>query len=251
MEILDREGVRGLVPSASEKVAGGVYHTDNAHVVPRRLVACLSKAVQDLGVEVVTGVRVTDLKTGKGRVEEVRTDDGVYRGDKVVLASGALTASLLKKIGVRIPLQPGKGYSLSVKLEGEMPSVPMILAEGYMAVTPMREFLRFAGTLELAGVDYSIRPRRIDGILKSVHRFLPGLGEWEVLETWAGLRPCLPDGLPMIGMPTGWDNLIVATGHAKLGILLGPITGKLTAQLAMGEEPGMDLSGVGLERFGG
>ncbi|MCA9411242.1 MAG: FAD-dependent oxidoreductase [Candidatus Omnitrophica bacterium] len=250
MEVLDSKKVRERVPSASEDIAGGVHHVESAHVIPDRLMERLLRTVRDLGVEVHTGTKVTELVVEKGRVTSAKTEHGEFYGEQVVLASGALSPSLLKRIGVRIPLQPAKGYSLSVRLDGEMPPLPMILAEAYVAVTPMGDLLRFAGTLELTGVDYSISPRRIDGILKSIHRFLPGLGEWETVETWAGLRPCLPDGLPVIGKPKGIDNLTIAAGHAKIGILLGPITGRLTAQLAMGKEPEMDLKGVGLGRFG-
>ena len=238
-------------PCVSDEIAGGVHHLESAHVIPDRLVACLLKAIKDLGVEVVTETKVNDLQIKNGKVTGVEMDCGVFSSEQVVLASGALTPTLLEKVGIRIPLQPAKGYSLSVRLEGEMPSLPMILSESYVAVTPMEDQLRFAGTLELTGVDDSINQRRIDGILKSVNRFLPGLGEWETLETWAGLRPCLPDGLPIIGKARGIENLTVAAGHAKIGILLGPVTGKVTAQLAMREKPDLDLSGVGLERFGG
>ena len=120
-----------------------------------------------------------------------------------------------------------------------------------MAITPMNNLLRFAGNLELSGLDLSIDRRRVNAILKSVPPCLPDLDiqSMELMEIWRGLRPCTPDGLPDIGRPANYDNLIVATGHAMKGISLAPVTGKLVAQLAAGEEPGIDISGMKIERF--
>lgn len=250
MEVLDSAAVRKLTPTASPDIAGGVHHLESGHVVPDRLIDCLRRAVESLGVEIRTGVEAVGLLGGGGKVEAVETPHGRLPVERLVLASGALAPALLLKVGVRLPLQPGKGYSVTVKVpQPKMPPLPMILSEGYVAVTPMADRLRFAGTLELSGVNHSIDPRRIAGVLKTVNAFLPGLGDWETLETWAGLRPCLPDGLPAIGKPRGWRNLVVAAGHAKIGILLGPITGRLTAQHILGDPTSLNLAPYALDRF--
>ena len=118
-------------------------------------------------------------------------------------------------------------------------------------LTPMEDMLRFAGTLELAGFDMSINRRRLRAILKSVHSYLPDIKPeaLELIEIWRGLRPCSPDGLPYLGRPRRYNNVIVATGHGMKGVSLGPITGKIVSQLALGEPPETDISALSLERF--
>jgi len=113
----------------------------------------------------------------------------------------------------------------------------------------MGEWLRFAGTLELGGLDFSIDRRRVEAIRAGVRRYVAGIDDLKLVETWRGLRPCTPDGLPIIGWSRRFDNLIMATGHAMLGISLGPITGKLVSQLAAHKEPSVDLDPLSPERF--
>jgi D-amino-acid dehydrogenase len=131
--------------------------------------------------------------------------------------------------------------------------MPLLLGESRVAVTPMISpagpTLRFAGTLELAGMDFSINQRRVNAIRRAARDYLADLEETETLEIWRGLRPCTPDGLPIIGRTRAFENLIVASGHAMLGMSLGPVTGKLVEQLVRGEKPLMDLTPLRVERF--
>jgi len=127
-----------------------------------------------------------------------------------------------------------------------------MLSETKVVLTPMDDMLRVAGTLELAGFDMSINNRRLQAILKAVPTYFPDFNpkEMEVIEIWRGLRPCSPDGLPYLGRPRRYNNVIIATGHGMKGISLAPVTGKLVAQLAAGENPQIDLTALGIERFG-
>jgi D-amino-acid dehydrogenase len=131
------------------------------------------------------------------------------------------------------------------------PLIPVTLAEAKVVITPMADTVRFAGTLELAGFDQSINQRRVQAILKAVPVYLPDFDpkSFELIEIWRGLRPCSPDGLPYIGRPPRYDNLILATGHGMLGISLAPITGKLVSQLAAGENPSINIEALRVERF--
>ncbi len=126
-----------------------------------------------------------------------------------------------------------------------------MLAEAKVALTPLGDTLRFAGTLELAGLDLSINMRRVQAILKAIPGYLPDIHpeNLELIEIWRGLRPCTPDGLPFLGRPIAYDNLILAAGHAMIGISLSPITGKLVSQLAANEKPSIDLAALNIERF--
>ena len=131
------------------------------------------------------------------------------------------------------------------------PARPLVLADAKVAVTPMGETLRFAGTLEMAGLDLSINKRRVNAILKAVPQYLPDIRpeNQRLIEIWRGLRPCTPDGLPFLGRLSTYDNLTIAAGHAMIGLSLGPITGKLVSQVVEHEKPEIDLSMLKVERF--
>jgi D-amino-acid dehydrogenase len=116
----------------------------------------------------------------------------------------------------------------------------------------MTDAVRFAGTLELAGLDLSIDQRRVRAILRAVPEYVPDLdpARLELVEIWRGLRPCTPDGLPLLGRTRTPSNLTVAAGHATIGVSLGPVTGKLVSQVVSESETGFDLNALAVERFG-
>ena len=126
-----------------------------------------------------------------------------------------------------------------------------MLSESRVAVTPMGETLRLGGTLELAGMDHSINSRRITAIINAVSQYLPAfdIGSHEIVDTWCGLRPCTPDGLPFLGRSPDFSNLIVAAGHAMIGVSLGPVTGKLVAQIVAGGRTDINLDLLAVDRF--
>jgi D-amino-acid dehydrogenase len=129
------------------------------------------------------------------------------------------------------------------------PRIPVFMQESRVIATPLAGRLRLAGTLELAGLNLGIDARRTRAIVAAARRVLPGLGAPRVLELWAGLRPCAPDGLPLIGRPAELENLVLATGHATMGLTLAPITGRLVADLLAGEPPGHDVAALQPDRF--
>jgi D-amino-acid dehydrogenase len=165
------------------------------------------------------------------------------QADEYVVAGGAWSPRLVRDLGLTLPMQAGKGYSLTLPNPKRLPAVPFILTEARVAVTPMGGRLRFGGTMEIAGLDESVNPARVRGIIKSVPRYLPDFrpADFEGLPVWRGLRPCSPDGLPYLGRFRRFTNLWVATGHAMMGLSLGPITGQLLAGMLSGEEPPFDL----------
>jgi D-amino-acid dehydrogenase len=142
-------------------------------------------------------------------------------------------------------MQPGKGYSLTLPQPRQLPRLCSILCEARVAVTPMGGTLRFGGTMEIAGLHGRIDPRRVQGIVDSSIRYLPAFTpqDFAHIKPWCGLRPCTPDGLPYIGRTSRWQNLTIATGHAMMGLSLGPATGELVAQLV--DHP-MPISGAAL-----
>jgi D-amino-acid dehydrogenase len=158
---------------------------------------------------------------------------------------------MARELGLNLPLQAGKGYSLTVPHPRQLPTLCAILTEARVAVTPMGGSLRFGGTMEIAGLNEDINPRRVRGIIKAAPRYYPDFREadFDGLQPWRGLRPCSPDGLPYLGRPRRYDNLVVATGHAMMGLSLGPITGRLVATLLAGERPEFDLGLLDPDRY--
>jgi D-amino-acid dehydrogenase len=154
-----------------------------------------------------------------------------------------------RALKLRIPIQAAKGYSLTLESPDPSPRLPLLFGEARVVVNPLGEALRLAGTLEMAGMDFSINARRVEAIRRSCAAYLPGIAEANLIEIWRGLRPCTPDGLPIISRCKEFDNLIVAAGHAMLGMSLGPVTGKLVSQLACEEKTDFDLAPLNLNRF--
>jgi D-amino-acid dehydrogenase len=247
---LDGAGVRALEPCLRADLAGGVFYPDDAHVTPDRFVRGLARVCEGLGVQLRTGTEVLGLTTRGRSITAVETTRGDLAADQVVLAAGPWSAGLARSLGLDLPLEAAKGYSVTCDRPADGPTRPVLLGEARVAVTPMGDALRFAGTLELAGLDLTINRRRVAAIRRAVPQYLAGDDAYRVREIWRGLRPCSPDGLPYVGRPARLDNLVVATGHAMVGVSLGPITGALVADLVTGAPPRVDLAPLHPDRFG-
>lgn len=252
-KVLDGDGARAVEPALRADIAGGVYFPDDAHVTPDRFVIGLGRVVERMGVTVRTGTEVLGFSTTGRRIAAVETTRGDIPCDDVVLAAGSWSPRVAKALALDLPIQAAKGYSITYEQPANGPRVPMLLVESRFAVTPMRgervDTLRLGGTLELAGLDLSIDRRRVRAITRGARDYLTLPQEMKLLEVWRGLRPCTPDGLPLIGRPRRWDNLVVAAGHAMIGLSLGPVTGKLVAQTIAGEKPLLDLGPLDPDRF--
>ncbi len=246
---LDAMQVRELEPNVLPGVAGGVYFPADTHLRPADFVQRLAARAEKLGACIRTKTEVIGFETSGRKVVRVKTTRGDFVPAQVVLAAGAWSPVVARDLRLRLPIQAAKGYSITIKRPDKSPTIPLLLGEARVAVTPMGEVLRLAGTLELAGLDLSIHSRRVAAIRCAAKSYLPGLERIEPLEIWRGLRPCTPDGLPIVGRARGFDNLIVAAGHAMVGMTLGPITGKLVAQLVCGEKTDVDVRALRLERF--
>jgi D-amino-acid dehydrogenase len=229
--VLGQGEMHDLEPALLPQVIGGVFYPNDGHIDPARFVTGLADKARDLGAEVWTKTEVKAFETSNGKVIGIHTARGDVRSRQVVLAAGAWSPEVARALRLRLPIQAGKGYSLTLKNPHSTPRLPLLFGEAGVVANPLGYALRLAGTLELAGMDLSIDAQRLEGVRKSAGMYLPGIAEAKVIETWAGLRPCTPDGLPILGRPKRLDNLIVAAGHAMLGMSLGPVTGKLVSQL--------------------
>ena len=249
--VLDPHETAALDPNITMSIKGSVYYPKDCHLNPNQLIQSLRNKVSSLGGKFVYGKHVLGWHENAGRIFAVRTVSGDYQADEFVLSTGVWSDAMSKPLGLKIPMQPGKGYSLTLPDPVELPKVCSILVEAKVAVTPIGSGLRFGGTMQLGELNESIDPRRITGILKSIPKYMPKFkpSHFEGIEPWVGLRPVSPDGLPYIGRTSGIGNLVVATGHAMMGVSLGPITGELVGQILAGEPSKIDLQLASVDRF--
>ena len=250
-EVLDAKAVAALEPGVCMDVAGGVHFPKDCHLDPGRLMAALQRSLEAVGVEFRFDCEVNGWRVNGRRIEAVRTNAGDFFADEFVLCGGAWAPSIVSDLRVRVPMQAGMGYSLTLDHPRQSPQICAILTEARIAVTPMGAPLRFGGTMEIAGMDERINERRVRGIINAVPRYFPEFSPEDFAEVrpWSGLRPCSPDGLPYVGRFGAYDNLSTATGHAMMGLSLGPITGRLVAELLDGERQSHDLTLLSPDRF--
>ncbi len=247
---LTAEAVQKMVPGVHPAVTAGIHFPEDAHLDPAKFVRGLAAVVQEQGGMIQTDTEVLGFETLGRNIVGVKTTRGDFKAQEVILAGGVWSSGMVGSLGLKLPIQPAKGYSLLVQRPATYPDVPLMLGETKVVTTPLGPLMRLAGTLELAGFDMSINRRRVEAIRRSASSYLTGLEGAEPVEIWRGLRPCTPDGLPVIGRPAAYDNLIIAAGHAMLGVSLGPVTGQMVAQVACGQAPTLDLAALRLERFG-
>ncbi len=251
VEMVDVEGIRRLESNVDFDCIGGAFYTQDAHLDPARFVRGLAARCVERGLDLREQTEVLGFYKEGGKIKIVETTRGGFEARDVVLCSGSWTPGLVGDLGLALPVQPAKGYSITTHKPDACPQIPFMLVEAKVGATPMGEKLRFAGTLELAGMDLSINRRRVAAIMNAVPQYVPAWapGVLELIEVWRGLRPCTPDGLPFLGRAAAYENLTVAAGHAMIGISLGPVTGAITARLVQGEDPGFDLGLCDVDRF--
>jgi D-amino-acid dehydrogenase len=249
VQVLDHGQVHDLEPALLAGVIGGVFYPNDGHIDPLRFVTGLADKARMQGVEISTDTEVIGFETSNGQVAAIRTTRGNVRAKQVVLAAGSWSPEVARALKLRIPIQAAKGYSITLENPEPAPRLPLLFGEARVVVNPLGHGLRLAGTLEMTGMDLSINTRRVEAIRRSCSAYLPGIPEAKVIETWRGLRPCTPDGLPILGRSKEFNNLIIAAGHAMLGMSLGPISGKLVSQLVCEEQTDLDVTPLRLDRF--
>lgn len=248
-KLLDGAAARAHEPSLRPEIVGGVLFPDDAHIIPHAFVTGLARVLEGQGVRILRSTEVLGFRVAGRNVAAVETTRGELEADVVVLAAGAWSPGVAASLRLDVPIEPAKGYSVTYERPAGGPGLPLILGEAKVAVTPMGDRLRFGGTLELAGLDLAVNRRRVAALVRGAGRYLHGTEALRVIEIWRGLRPCTPDGLPLVGRPRRYENLILAAGHAMIGISLGPVTGKLVAQLASDQTPAVDVSALNPDRF--
>lgn len=242
VELLSLDDVKELEPNVELNIKGAIHYKCDAHTTPNEFMKQLYGYLKNKGVTFYTNEKVIDLDVLSDKVSKVKTDKREISADEVVIAAGSWSPLLTKKLGVQILVQAGKGYRIDVEREVGI-TMPAILMEAKVAVTPMNGFTRLAGTMEIAGINNNINPIRVKAIAKAVENYYKGMQiqESEISTAAYGLRPISPDGLPYIGRLSKFKNVTIATAHAMMGWSLGPATGKLVSEIITDQKMAMNI----------
>ncbi len=249
--ILSLTELQKLEPDVRVRARGGIYYPGDAHLTPRVLVEKLILHLKQEGITFHRNTKVTGFHSENNLVKAIKTDQGDFEIDTLVMAAGSWSGALCSVLGIGLPMQAGKGYSFTVPNVEKNTRIPTIFLEARVAVTPMGSSLLFGGTMEIAGDDHSINMNRVKGIVDSIPNYYPDM-KVDIPKkenVWHGLRPCSPDGLPYIGRSSRLTNVIVATGHSMMGLSLGPGTGKLVSEIALEEKSSIPLQAFNPERY--
>ncbi|MGI9548037.1 MAG: NAD(P)/FAD-dependent oxidoreductase [Flavobacteriaceae bacterium] len=240
---LDLAELKKLEPGVELDVKGAIHYECDRHTTPTEFMPKMVKYLSNAGVHLKTNEEVLEISTSGSRVKEIRTSKASYNADVLVLAAGSWSGNISKRLAIKLPLQAGKGYSIDVKKYTGI-SIPAVLMEAKVAVTPMQGFTRFAGTMEFSGINDTIRKERVEAIANASKNYYPEIeiNAEDKANAKSGLRPVSPDGLPYIGRSNTYNNLIYATGHAMMGWSLGPATGKLVSEIIDHKKTAMDIA---------
>ena len=249
VENLSKEEVFKIEKNVDLNIKGAVYYHSDAHMTPNEFMPQLKTYLKKKGVSILSNEEVLEIDVENEKITRIKTTNLNIKSDEFVIATGSWSQNLAKKLGVKIPIQAGKGYRINVERETNI-TVPAILMEAKVAVTPMIGFTRFAGTMEIGEINHKINFTRVSAIAKAAEKYYPDLKitQLEKEDAKCGLRPLSPDGLPFIGKSSKCKNVTFATGHAMMGWSLGPATGKLVSEIISDKKRSLDLSSFHVDR---
>ena len=248
-ERLDSDALQALEPALREGLAGGWYYHDDAHLRPDKLMRAWRARVEADGGSIREHHDFRGFESANGRVRAARTSAGDVAGDLFIVAAGAWTPLLKRHLGCSVPIQPGKGYSLTMPRPAACPTIPLIFPETRVVATPFPSGYRLGSTMEFAGYDATIRPERVQLLRDGAAPYLREPTCEPVLEEWFGWRPMTYDSLPIIDRCPRFTNVILAAGHNMLGLSMAPATGKLVAEMAEAASTHVDPEPYRVNRF--
>jgi D-amino-acid dehydrogenase len=249
--LLSKEQLQLVEPGVQMEALGAVHYRCDAHLYPTALMEQLVKSIKSNHGNIQTNSLVLGMEVERGQIKKLNTSIGNFEADLFVVTGGSWLPELTKMAGIQIPMMPGKGYSVTIKNPPVKLNIPAILLEARVAITPMNGFMRYGGTMEIAPVNSHINLKRVAGIIESVPKYFRNL-QLEMPDTkdiWYGFRPCPPDGLPYIGFSKKVKNMMIAGGHAMMGLGLGPATGRIVADLANDHPLTVKVDAFDPERF--
>jgi D-amino-acid dehydrogenase len=244
VDYLNKNDILKLETGLETAATGGVHYVGDAHMSPNQFMTFIKQELTQMGVELISNQLVEDFENSGNKIVKIKTGVKDFNCDEVVLCAGAWSPLIAKKMGIKFNLLPGKGYSFNLDKSSNQPTIPTILCEGKVAVTPFENQLRFGGTMEITHTkNNEVNMKRVEGIVNTVNQFYPNLNVElpNRSDVWAGFRPCTPTGLPIISRNSKVDNLIVATGHAMMGLSLAPATGKIVEEIISEKKLSLDI----------
>lgn len=248
-DIFDGAALAAREPALLPGMAGGVLFPDDAHFRPDAYCAELARLVRRLGGIIEEGCEVLSLRAEEDRIVAVETSSGPRSAPQIVVALASWSPALVKSVGMVLPVQPGKGYSITYTLPAILPKTPLVLTERSVCVTAWSNGYRLGSTMEFSGFDDKLNAKRLAALERGAHEYLQEPFGEEVKERWFGWRPMTYDDLPIIGASPKHRNLFLATGHGMLGMSMSAITGQLMAELLTGREPSIDIAPFAPGRF--
>ncbi|HET8554059.1 MAG TPA: FAD-dependent oxidoreductase, partial [Rhodanobacteraceae bacterium] len=241
--------VLAMEPSLREDIVGGIHHPGDARIRPDRYVSELARRVRELGGVIEEDTRVERFSTTHGSIRQVRTGRGHFSADRIVLALGAWSPRIASRLGLHVPMQPGKGYSITYSRPSLCPRIPLVLHEVSVCVTSWESGFRLGSTMEFSGYDRRLNRARLAALERGAALYLREPAGAVVEDKWWGWRPMSVDELPIIGPSTRWSNLMLATGHGMMGMSMSAATGELVASLCVGPAPVLDPTPYAPSRF--
>lgn len=250
-KVYQQSDMKKIEPFVDFNIAGAIHYKTDAHVHPQKHMHWLIRTLEQNGVAIRDGIKVDAITLSKGKIKAIRSGDKVFRADEYVIAGGAKSSVLAGLAGIKLPVIAGKGYSIDFKADSIRLDTPVILTEARVAITPFKDALRLGSGMEFNGETGQVRLRRVQAILNRTHKAIPLFPEADAnqLDIWEGLRPLSPDGVPFIGRTQKLDNLLFATGHAMMGMSLGPVTGRIITDIITGAKPGFNMDHLNPDRF--
>ena len=238
-----------LEPALRKNVYGAWFHKKDSHLRPDKLLSAWQQVLLKMGVAIEENCRLEDLVAESRQIRHAETTAGIYTADEYVLATGAWTPQLTDRLNLSLPVEPGKGYSLTMTRPAVCPAIPCYFSEPSIVATPWEGGFRLGGTMEFSGFNSDILARRVQNLITGANEYLKEpIGE-PVMEEWVGMRPMVYDDLPIIDRAPNHPNLVVATGHGMQGISMATSTGKLVMEIITGRRPHIDPTAFGIQRF--
>ncbi len=246
---LDRDELLEMEPALKPDIAGGWHSEVDWHLRPDMLMVSWKKHLTRRGLILEEHAKLLDFEISGNTITHVNTVQGKFCADAFILATGAWAPQTAKQLGLNLPVQPGKGYSITMERPGICPKMPCYLYEKNMVVTPWKSGYRLGGTMEFSGYSTTLNTRRLSKLVTGATQYMKDPTGHPVIEEWAGLRPMTYDDMPIIDRSPAQENLVIATGHGMLGLTLATGTGKIVADLICGKTPEINIRPFGLDRF--
>jgi len=238
-----------LEPALRRDVYGAWFHKKDSHLRPDKLLSAWQQVLLKMGVAIAENCRLEDLVAESRQIRHAETTGGIYTADEYVLATGAWTPQLTDRLKLNLPVEPGKGYSLTMTRPAVCPAIPCYFSEPSVVATPWKGGFRLGGTMEFSGFNFDTLARRVQNLITGANEYLKEPVGEPVMEEWVGMRPMVYDDLPIIDRAPNHPNLLVATGHGMQGISMATSTGKLVTEIITGRRPHIDPTAFGIQRF--